>query len=155
MINVCSLWLMFVLCDVCSLWLIFRQDVCLTTSSQVHPSQKNVCKYWLLLCLFRAVLDAAGWLSPMLQSSVCAELFSAAQSCLYSRVNCSSPGSSVPGIFQARILQWVAVSYSRGSSQPRDHTHDSFVSCTGTAPPGNPTVLSKFLKQNLNTLCTS
>ena len=29
------------------------------------------------------------------------------------------PGSSVPGILQARILEWVAISFSRGSSQPR------------------------------------
>ena len=32
----------------------------------------------------------------------------------------SPPGSSVHGILQARILQWVAVFFSRGSSQPRD-----------------------------------
>ena len=32
----------------------------------------------------------------------------------------SPPGSSVHGIFQARILEWVAMSSSRGSSQPRD-----------------------------------
>ena len=32
----------------------------------------------------------------------------------------SPPGSSVHGIFQARILEWVAISSSRGSSQPRD-----------------------------------
>ena len=34
----------------------------------------------------------------------------------------SPPGSSVHGIFQARILEWVAISFSRGSSQPRDRT---------------------------------
>ena len=34
----------------------------------------------------------------------------------------SPPGSSVHGIFQARILEWVAVSSSRGSSRPRDQT---------------------------------
>ena len=39
-------------------------------------------------------------------------------------------GSSVQGIFQARILEWVAVSFSRGSSGPRDRTHVSYVSCT-------------------------
>ena len=33
---------------------------------------------------------------------------------------CSPPGSSVHGILQARILEWVASSFSRGSSQPRD-----------------------------------
>ena len=32
----------------------------------------------------------------------------------------SPPGSSVHGILQARILEWVAISFSRGSSQPRD-----------------------------------
>ena len=41
----------------------------------------------------------------------------------------SQPGSSVHGIFQARILEWVAISYSRGSSQPRDQSHISSVSC--------------------------
>ena len=34
--------------------------------------------------------------------------------------DCSLPGSSVHGIFQARILEWVAISFSRGSSPPRD-----------------------------------
>ena len=38
----------------------------------------------------------------------------------------SSPGSSVHGISQARILEWVAISFSRGSSWPKDRTH---VSC--------------------------
>ena len=41
------------------------------------------------------------------------------------------PGSSVHGIFQARILEWVAISSSRGSSQPRDRAHVSFSSCIG------------------------
>ena len=39
---------------------------------------------------------------------------------------CSLPGSSVHGIFQARILERVAISYSRGSSQPRDQTQVSW-----------------------------
>ena len=37
-------------------------------------------------------------------------------------VDRSPPGSSVRGILQARILQWVAISFSRGSSRPRDGT---------------------------------
>ena len=41
-------------------------------------------------------------------------------------MDCSLPGSSVQGIFQARILEWVAISFSRGSSPPRDQTQ---VSC--------------------------
>jgi len=41
-------------------------------------------------------------------------------------MNYSPPSFSVHGIFQARILEWVAISFSRGSSQPRDQTQ---VSC--------------------------
>ena len=40
--------------------------------------------------------------------------------------DCSLPGSSVHGIFQARILEWVAISFSRESFQPRDRTHVSY-----------------------------
>ena len=47
-----------------------------------------------------------------------------AQSCptLRDPMDCSLPGSSVHGILQARILEWVAISFSRISSQPRDWT---------------------------------
>ena len=47
-------------------------------------------------------------------------------------MDCSPPGSAVIGTLQARILEWVAISFSRGSSWPRDPTHISCVSCTGT-----------------------
>ena len=40
---------------------------------------------------------------------------------------CILPGSSVHGIFQARILEWTAISFSRGSTQPRDRTRVSHV----------------------------
>ena len=51
-----------------------------------------------------------------------------AQSCptLCNPVDCSLPCSSVQGIFQARVLEWVAISFSTGSSPPRDRTQ---VSC--------------------------
>ena len=51
------------------------------------------------------------------------------QSCLAlcDPMDCSPSGSSVHEIFQVRILEWVAISFSRGSSQPRDRTR---VSCT-------------------------
>ena len=49
-------------------------------------------------------------------------------SALCEPMGCSLPGSSVHGISQARILEWVAISFSRGSFQPRDWTH---VSCIG------------------------
>ena len=40
-------------------------------------------------------------------------------------MDCSPPGSSVHGILQVRILEWVAISFSRESSQPRDWTQFS------------------------------
>ena len=40
---------------------------------------------------------------------------------------CSPPGSSVHGILQARILEWVAILFSRGSSPPRDRTQVSHI----------------------------
>ena len=42
-------------------------------------------------------------------------------------MDCSLPGSSVHGIFQARILEWVAISFSRRSSRPRDWTRVSHI----------------------------
>ena len=46
-------------------------------------------------------------------------------------VDCNQPGSSVHGILQARILEWIAIPSSRRSSWPRDWTHISYVSYTG------------------------
>ena len=40
-------------------------------------------------------------------------------------MDCSLPGSSVHGIFQAIVLEWIAISFSKGSSQPRDQTRVS------------------------------
>ena len=59
--------------------------------------------------------------------------FLVAQSCLTlcDRMDCSPPGSSVHGILQTRILEWVAMLSFRGSSQPRDRTRISCVSSIG------------------------
>ena len=61
--------------------------------------------------------------------------------------NCSPPGSSVPGSLQARILEWVALPSSRGSSQRKERTHVSWVSCIAggffTAEPLRPAPLEK------------
>ena len=70
-----------------------------------------------------------------------------AQSCptLCNPMDSSLPGSSVPGISQARILKWVAIPFSRESSQPRDQTK-SLVSPAlageffTMAPPGKPNI---------------
>ena len=63
----------------------------------------------------------------------CVQLF-------YNPKDYSPPASSIHGIFQISILEWVAMPYSRGSSQPRDQTH---VSCFAggfltAEPPGKP-----------------
>ena len=47
----------------------------------------------------------------------------------FATMDCRLPGFSVHGISQSRILEWVAISFSRGPSWPRDQTHDS---CIGT-----------------------
>ena len=57
-------------------------------------------------------------------------------------VDCSPPGSSVRGILQAAMLEWVAIPFSRGSSQPRDQTCVSCISGIAggfltAEPPGN------------------
>ena len=48
---------------------------------------------------------------------------------LYSPMDCNPPGPTFNGIFHARILEWVAISSSRGSSRLGDWTHVSYISC--------------------------
>ena len=69
--------------------------------------------YAVLVCTLR--LESVKVLAPQSCVTVC------------DPVDCRPPGSSVHGILQARILEWVAISFSRGSSQPSDWTQ---VSCT-------------------------
>ena len=70
--------------------------------------------------------------------SVCAQLCLT----LCGPMDCGPPGSSVHGIFQARILERASISYFRGSFQPRSQTSISCVSCKADysllAPPGKP-----------------
>ena len=66
--------------------------------------------------------------SHRLRACVCAHSCST----LCDPMDCSPPGSSVHGIFQARILEQVAISYSRGSSWPRDGSNLHLLSsCIG------------------------
>ena len=72
---------------------------------------------------------------------VCVQLLSYVRLC--DPMDCSPPGSSVYGIFQARILEWVAISFCRGSSQPRDQTRISVSPALAggfftIVPPGKP-----------------
>ena len=72
----------------------------------IQPSSSTLGLYLFMVILFMC-------------ACVCAKLL---QSCLTlcDPTDCSLPGSSVHGILQATILEWVAISFSRGSSQSRD-----------------------------------
>ena len=82
--------------------------------------------YCILNCL--KVADRRSVTSPFICVFLKKSESEVAQSCpvLCDPMDCSLPGSSVHGIFQARVLEWAAISFSRGSSQPRDRT---WVSC--------------------------
>ena len=70
----------------------------------------------------------------------------------------SQPGFPVPGILQARTLEWVAISFSRGSSWPRDQAHVSCSSCLAgrffiTVSPGKPGEshnYKRYMHQNIH-----
>ena len=85
----------------------------------IHPLQRTV---WRFLKKLKVELPF-----------VCAYLL---QSCLTlcHPIDCSLPGSSTCGIFQARILEWVAISPRKGSCQPRDWTWVSSIADRLTAP---------------------
>ena len=70
---------------------------------------------------------------------------------LWDPLDCSPPGCFVHGILQARILQWVAISSSRGSSQPRDqtqvfHTAGGFFTIWATMQALHTKINSKWIK---------
>ena len=71
----------------------------------------------LLICKMKTVL-------------CCAKLLWSCQ-ILCESMDCNPPGSSVHGILQARILEWIAMPSSRGSSRPKDQTCVSRLSCIG------------------------
>ena len=83
------------------------------------------------------------------------------QSCptLCDPVDCSLPSSFVHGISQARILEWIAIAFSRGSSWPRDPTQASCIGkwilyhCTTRKAPTWPAAAAAKLLQSCLTLC--
>ena len=90
----------------------------------------NVFKVYLCYNVHENLFPFYGWI---ISHCVCVYLCVHAQLC---QTRChpmdhSLPGSSVHGIFQARILEWVAISFSRGSSWLRDWTHVFCISCIG------------------------
>ena len=76
-------------------------------------------------------MEASSSLSTSLLISTCMQAQSLSHVWLCNPIDCSPSGSSVCGISQARILEWVAISFFRGSSWPRDQNYVSCVSSTG------------------------
>ena len=99
----------------------------LSSPSSLSPEQDAVADSWCSLYVLHIVL--LGWGQGSLRRSDTTVGGEVAQSCptFCNPMDCSLPGSSVYGIFQARTLEWVAISFSRGSSRPRDRTQ---VFCT-------------------------
>ena len=77
------------------------------------------CSTWMKILDRSKIADLQAWKGPY----VCVRARSPL-SCLTlcNSMDCSPPGSSIPGILQARILEWVAMPSSRGSSWPRDES---------------------------------
>ena len=114
-----------------SLWNESECDTCHILASVLKESL-------LELPLFFALYRQSGLLQMMSTSSCLGFrrgeiLHVCTLSCLplCNSMDCSLPGSSVHRIFQARILEWVAISFSRGSSQLRNQTRVSCISSIG------------------------
>ena len=78
----------------------------------------SLCPQWVLSSY---LFYARVWVHMLTQSHLT----------LCSSMGCTMPGSSVYGVLQARTLEWFAISFSRWSSPPRDHTLVPYVSCIG------------------------
>ena len=88
---------------------VIESESCSLLSNSLPASWTVACQTPLSLELFR-------------QEYCSGELFPSTGDLSSPGVNCSLPDSSVHGILQARILEWVAYPFSRGSSQPRNRT---------------------------------
>ena len=112
--------------DIIQIWIVSLESVHFTWLGKI--TSKFVYQDLSFISITSGVNDCIwvvrNWLSA---GQVCAVLWLVAQSCptLRDPVDCTPPGSSIHGILQARILEWVAMSSSRGSSQPRDRTQVS------------------------------
>ena len=93
-------------------------------------------------CLENLMDRGAWWATESMGSQRVKSLHSCPTLC--DPMDYNPPGSSLHGILQARILEWVAMPFFRGSSQPRDGTHTSYVFCSvHQAPHGKPLPTSR------------
>ena len=84
-------------------------------TTMVNRKESQILASFSIACVY---IIYVGVDSPSL-FSYCVKV---SQSCLtlWDHMDCSLPGSSVHGILQARILEWFAIPFSRGSPEPRD-----------------------------------
>ena len=80
------------------------------------------------------------WTKSIRTLSFCCRLVALSCLTLWNTMDCRPPGSSVYAISQARLLEWVVIFFSRGSSRPRDWTQGSCLAggFFTTEPPGKP-----------------
>ena len=103
-----------------------HRAVGLSSSSSNRGEEESSCarERTVLPCLFKTMTHLAEWLSEI--NHKVSMLVTQSSPTLCDSLDYSLPGSSVCGILQARILEWISILFSRGSSWPRDQTK---VSC--------------------------
>ena len=119
--NVASSWYWFV--HLLIIWLHQKKNDPSKASS--YSSSQYICQALMIYITF-----IMSYILPSVCVCVCVCVcVLVAQSCptLCDPINCSPPGSSVLGISQTRILEWVAFPFSRRSSQPRERTQVSHI----------------------------
>ena len=113
-------------------YLFYRLRVsCLTQIVKNSASRKNNCKLYDSNFPDKMIWWICGKSPSHFKKEKCVHAQSFSHGLFCDPMDCSLPGTSVCGILQARILEWVAIPFSRGSSRPRDWTWVSGLSCTG------------------------
>ena len=107
-----------------NIWLLCSPYLCRDLSSAYWVSEISQNLAFCTICMGLNLQHHLPW------HTLCVCMLSCLTLCY--PMDCSSPGSPVCGIFPARTLEQVAISFSRGSSRPRDGTCvSSCISCTG------------------------
>ena len=105
--------------------MLLEADVSSGLLTQVLLNQQRSCPPWTP-AVVRTGRVGVGGCAPLTSSGYTVVLIQSWPP-LCDPIDCSPPGSSVHGILQARILEWVAMPFSRGSSPPRDWTQVSHI----------------------------
>ena len=106
-------------------------------SQKIRHHLVGTCAHQCLLRIYNVLgIAFSHWFTVCKETqanctSVCMCIPSQLHLTLWDLMDCSPSGSCVHGIFQTWILEWVAISYSRGSSKPRDGPWVSCISFTG------------------------